>query len=50
MHPMKKIYILLFASALAFACTPEKEKPAPKTSDPNKAPQVVSTVPAVNAP
>lgn len=47
---MKKLYIILFTALTLFACTPApKEKPSPKTSDPAKAPQVVSTIPAANA-
>lgn len=45
---MKKIYILLFAALALFSCTKEQEKAAPKTTDPTKAPQVVSTYPANN--
>ena len=38
------------SAAVAFACTPEEVKPEPKKSDPEKAPVVVSTIPAANAP
>lgn len=44
----KKILLALFA-ALVCCCTPEAEKEGPRLSDPAKAPQVVSSVPVMNA-
>ena len=49
---MKRFLILSGLALAAFlACTPkETEKPQPVTTDPAKAPQVVSTIPAANDP
>ena len=47
---MKRTAIFLGLVLFAAACTPEEPKPAPKASDPEKAPVVVSTTPEANAP